>query len=114
MSFLKVNKDVFAWTLVDMPGIPTLMAVHKLNTSPLKKPVAQKRRLFGGERLKPIREEVQKLLQAGFMRRVDYCEWIANPVLVKKSNGKWRMCINYTNLNEACPKIVSPCLVSTS
>ncbi|GKV23674.1 hypothetical protein SLEP1_g33376 [Rubroshorea leprosula] len=40
----------------------------------------------------------------GFVRRVDYCKWIANPVLIKKSNGKWRMCIDYTNLNEACLK----------
>ncbi|GKV18271.1 hypothetical protein SLEP1_g28676 [Rubroshorea leprosula] len=69
-----------------------------------EKPVAQKRCLFGGERLKVIKEEVEKLLQAGFIRRVDYCEWVANPVLVKKANGKWQMCIDYTNLNNACPK----------
>ncbi|GKU94659.1 hypothetical protein SLEP1_g8119 [Rubroshorea leprosula] len=56
----------------------------------------------------PTLEEVQKLLQAWFIRRVDYCEWIANPVMVKKSNGKWRMCIDYTNLNDACPKDCHP------
>ncbi|GKV11256.1 hypothetical protein SLEP1_g22522 [Rubroshorea leprosula] len=81
---------------------------HKLSTNPLKKPVAQKRRLFGGERLQAIKEEVEKLLQAGFVRKVDYCEWVANPVLVKKANGKWRMCIDYTNLNHACPKDCYP------
>ncbi|GKV02599.1 hypothetical protein SLEP1_g15017 [Rubroshorea leprosula] len=73
-----------------------------------EKPVAQKQRLFEGERLKVIKEEVEKLLQAGFIRRVDYCEWVANPVLVKKANGKWRMCIDYTNLNDACPKDCYP------
>ncbi|GKV27059.1 hypothetical protein SLEP1_g36267 [Rubroshorea leprosula] len=52
ISFLKSNKDVFAWTLADMPGILTLVAVHKLSTHLLKKPVAQKRCLFRGERLK--------------------------------------------------------------
>ncbi|GKV44466.1 hypothetical protein SLEP1_g51650 [Rubroshorea leprosula] len=78
------------------------------STNPLKKPVAQKRRLFGGERLQAIKEEVEKLLQAGFVRKVDYCEWVANPVLVKKANGKWRMCIDYTNLNNACPKDCYP------
>ncbi|GKV35451.1 hypothetical protein SLEP1_g43714 [Rubroshorea leprosula] len=51
-----------------------------LNTNLLKKPVAQKQRLFGGERLQVIKEEVEKLLQAGFVKRVDYCEWVANPV----------------------------------
>ncbi|GKV05317.1 hypothetical protein SLEP1_g17345 [Rubroshorea leprosula] len=108
VGFLKANKDVFAWTSADMPGIPTSVAVHKLNTNPLRKPVAQKRWLFGGERLTAIKEEVKKLLQAGFIRRVDYCEWIANPVMVKKSNGKWRMCIDYTNLNDARPKDCHP------
>ncbi|GKV48259.1 hypothetical protein SLEP1_g55083 [Rubroshorea leprosula] len=108
ISFLRANKDVFAWTSADMPGIPTSVFQHKLSTNPLKKPVAQKRRLFGGERLKVIKEEVEKLLQAGFVRRVDYCEWVANPVLVKKANGKWRMCIDYTNLNDACPKDCYP------
>ncbi|GKV03027.1 hypothetical protein SLEP1_g15392 [Rubroshorea leprosula] len=104
IAFLRANNDVFAWTSADMPGIPTSVFQHKLNTNPLKKPVGQKRRLFGGERLKVIKEEVEKLLQAGFVRRVDYCEWVAKPVLVKKANGKWRMCIDYTNLNNACPK----------
>ncbi|GKV38865.1 hypothetical protein SLEP1_g46725 [Rubroshorea leprosula] len=108
IAFLRANKDVFAWTSADMPGIPTSVFQHKLSTNPLKKPVAQKRRLFGGERLQVIKEEVEKLLQAGFVRRVDYCEWVANPVLVKKANGKWRMCIDYTNLNDACPKDCYP------
>ncbi|GKV38221.1 hypothetical protein SLEP1_g46157 [Rubroshorea leprosula] len=58
--------------------------------------------------LQVIKEEVEKLLQAGFVRRVDYCEWAANPVLVKKANGKWLMCIDYTNLNDACPKNCYP------
>ncbi|GKU94694.1 hypothetical protein SLEP1_g8146 [Rubroshorea leprosula] len=91
ITFLRANKDIFAWTSTNMPGIPTSVSQHKLNTNPLKKPVAQKRRLFGGERLKVIKEEVEKLLQAGFVRRVDHCEWVANPVLVKKANGKWQM-----------------------
>jgi hypothetical protein len=42
------------------------------------------------------------LLKAGFIREVDY--WLANVVLVKKSNGKWRMCVDFTDLNKACPK----------
>ncbi|GKV02696.1 hypothetical protein SLEP1_g15094 [Rubroshorea leprosula] len=94
--------------VMDMPGIPNSVSQHKLSTNPLKKPVAQKRHLFGGERLQAIKEEVTKLLQAGFIRKVDYCEWVANPVLVKKANGKWRMCIDYTNLNNACPKDCYP------
>ncbi|GKU90960.1 hypothetical protein SLEP1_g4897 [Rubroshorea leprosula] len=108
ITFLRANNDVFAWTSANMPRIPKSIFQHKLSTNPLKKPVAQKRRLFGGERLQVIKEEVEKLLQAGFVRKVDYCEWVANPVLVKKANGKWRMCIDYTNLNQACPKDCYP------
>ncbi|GKV47960.1 hypothetical protein SLEP1_g54808 [Rubroshorea leprosula] len=108
IAFLRANNDVFAWTSADMPGIPNSVSQHKLSTNLLKKPVAQKRRLFGGERLQAIKEEVTKLLQAGFVKKVDYCEWVANPVLVKKANGKWRMCIDYTNLNNACPKDCYP------
>src|SRR3954464_6001539 len=49
-------------------------------------------------------EEVEKLLQAGFIQEITYPEWLANVVLVKKSNGKWRMCVDFTDLNKACPK----------
>jgi hypothetical protein len=45
---------------------------------------------------------VEKLLKARFIREVYYHDWLANVVLVKKSNGKWRMCIDFTDLNKAC------------
>ena len=48
--------------------------------------------------------KVEKLLTAGFIREVYYPKWLANVVMVKKSNGKWRMCVDFTNLNCACPK----------
>ena len=51
-----------------------------------------------------INEEVGKLLPARFIREVHYPEWFANVGMVKKSNGKWRICIDYTDLNKACPK----------
>ena len=49
-------------------------------------------------------EEVEKLLTAGFIREVYYPKWLANVVMVKKSNGKWRMCVDFTDLNNACTK----------
>ncbi|GKV18335.1 hypothetical protein SLEP1_g28734 [Rubroshorea leprosula] len=100
--------DVFAWTTDEMPSIPTELTVHKLSTDPTRRPVAQKRRLFGPEKQAALDKEIQKLLQAGFIRRVEYSEWVSNPVLVKKPNGKWRMCIDFTNLNEVCPKDPHP------
>ena len=56
------------------------------------------------ERQKLIAEETKKLLDTGFIREVIHPEWVANVVLVKKANGKYRMCIDYTDLNKACPK----------
>ena len=89
IHFLKQNKDVFAWKQEDMGGIDPAIITHRLNVSPSFKPVKQKRRSFAQERQKAINEEVGKLLQAGAIREVEYPEWLANVVLVKKENGKW-------------------------
>jgi hypothetical protein len=55
-----------------------------------------------------IGEEVHKLLAAGFIKEVFHPEWLANPVLVKKKGRKWRMCVDYTGLNKAYPKVPHP------
>ena len=104
VQFLRQNRDIFAWKQADMSGIFPAIITHKLNTNPSFKPVKQKRRSFAPERQKAINEEVSKLLQAGAIREVEYPEWLANVVLVKKANGKWRLCIDFTNINKACPK----------
>ena len=66
--------------------------------------------MFAQERDKVITEEVQKLLDANFIWEVYYPNWLANVVMVKKANGKWRMYIDFTNLNRACPKDSYPLL----
>ena len=104
IHFLKQNKDVFAWKQEDMGGIDPIIITHRLNVSPSFKPVKQKRRSFALERQKVINEEVSKLLQAGAIREEEYPEWLANVVLVKKENDKWRLCINFTDVNRACLK----------
>ena len=103
-QFLRQNRDIFAWKQADMSGIDPTAITYKLNTNPSFKPVKQKRRSFAPERQKAINEEVGKLLQAGAIREVEYPEWLANVVLVKKANGKWRLCIDFTDINKACPK----------
>ena len=103
-QFLRQNRDVFAWKQADMGGIDTTVITHRLNTNPSFKPTKQKRRSFAPERQKSINEEVDKLLQAGAIREVEYPEWLTNVVLVKKASGKWRLCINFTDINKACPK----------
>ncbi|XP_074374821.1 uncharacterized protein LOC141715244 [Apium graveolens] len=102
--FLKANLDVFAWSHADMVGIDPNVMCHRLNIDPDKKGVRQKRRPISGERAEALKEEVDRLLQAGLVRESFYPMWLANPVLVKKLNGKWRTCVDFTDLNKACPK----------
>nr|KYP62173.1 Retrovirus-related Pol polyprotein from transposon 297 family [Cajanus cajan] len=100
--------DLFVWTAADMPGIDPSFHCHRLSVCRDAKPIAQKKRKMGGERSQAVKEETTKLLHAGFIREVKYSTWLANLVMVKKANGKWRMCIDYTDLNKACPKDAYP------
>ena len=71
-QFLRQNRDVFAWKQEELGGIDPTVITHRLNTSPSFKPVKQKSRSFALERKKAINEEVDKLLQAGAIREVEY------------------------------------------
>ena len=104
IHFLKQNIELFTWKQEDMRGIDPAIITHKMNISLSFKPVKQKRRSFAPERQKAINEEVNKLFQAKAIREVEYPNWLANVVLIKKANGKWRLCIKFTNVNKACPK----------
>ena len=104
IEFLKNNLDVFACTYDDMPGIDSEAIFHKLNVNPSIRPIKQKRRVFAPDKNQVISDEVEKLLMVGFIREVFYPDWLANVVMVKKANGKWRMCVDFTDFNKACPK----------
>ena len=91
-----------------MPGIDPSVITHRLNVCPSSKLVQQKKIVFALERDNAIKDEVQKLIAVKFIREVYYPDWLANVVMVKKANGKWRMCVNFTDLNKACPKDSNP------
>ena len=97
-------RDIFAFSTEEMPGTPPSVMCHKLDIKPGYKPVKQKVRHQGKKRIKAAKEEVGKLLHAGFIWECKYSDWLSNVVLVKKSNGKWRMCVDFIDLNKACPK----------
>nr|KYP76663.1 Transposon Ty3-G Gag-Pol polyprotein [Cajanus cajan] len=101
---LKDNVSAFAWHSSDMPGIDPNFLCHKLAIDPSAKAIILKRRKFGEEKRKAIAKETKKLVLAGHVREIQYPTWLANVVMVHKSNGKWRMCTDFTNLNKACPK----------
>jgi len=96
--------DAFAWSASDMPGIDPDFLCHRLTMDPKVRPVRQRRRKFNEERRLVVQEETRKMLNANHIREIQYPDWLANVVLVKKANGKWRMCVDFTDLNKACPK----------
>nr|ABF97190.1 retrotransposon protein, putative, Ty3-gypsy subclass [Oryza sativa Japonica Group] len=98
------NKDIFAWKPSDMPGIPREVIEHSLHVKEDAKPIKQRLRRFAQDRKDAIKEELTKLLAAGFIKEVLHPDWLANPVLVRKKTGQWRMCVDYTDLKKSCPK----------
>ena len=87
-----------------MLGIPREVTEHTLKIHPGSKPVKQRLRRFDEEKRRAIGEEIAKLLATAFIKEVYHPEWLANHVLVRKKSRKWRMCVDYTGLNKACPK----------
>ncbi|GJZ55010.1 reverse transcriptase domain-containing protein [Tanacetum coccineum] len=103
-NLLQRSLDIFAWTPADMTGVPRHIAEHRLNVREGCQPVRQKKRGQAAERNIAINDEVSKLVAAGIMREVHYHDWLSNPVMVKKSDNSWRMCVDFKDLNKACPK----------
>ena len=104
MLLLRESSDVFAWSTAEMPGIPPSVISYSLSVNLLARPVKQKKRKLGLERLTAVRQKTAKLQKADFIREVHYPNWLSNVVMVKKANGKWRMCVDFIDLNRACPK----------
>jgi hypothetical protein len=103
-QFLNKNKDVFAWSAKDLQGVNKDIIEHTLETDERITPKKQKLRKMSEEKVKVVEAEVQRLHDAKVIREVLYPVWMANIVPVKKKNGKWRMCVDFTNLNKACKK----------
>jgi hypothetical protein len=104
VQFLQKNKDVFAWFAKDLTRVDRNFIEHRLNIDPSVKPQRQKLRKMSDDKVVVVKSEVQRLLDATVICEVMYPKWLANTVPVKKKNGKWRMCIDFTDLNKATPK----------
>ena len=104
IEFLKQNIDVFAWNTYEAPGVDPEFICHHLNVNPLIDPKKKLSQRPSKKHAEAVREEVAKLKQARAIKEVFYPEWLANTVVVKKKSGKWRVCVDFTDLNKACPK----------
>ncbi|XP_076884194.1 uncharacterized protein LOC143533232 [Bidens hawaiensis] len=94
-QLLTRNVDIFAWQTADMTGVPRRIAEHKLRVNITFTPIVQKKRKMGLEQTKAMNEQVQDLLHTGIIRPIQYQTWVDNPVIGPKSNGTWRMCIDF-------------------
>ena len=104
VEFLKRNIDVFVWNAYEAPGVNPDFICHHLNVNPLITPKKQLPRRLSKEHAEAVRQEVTKLKQTRAIKEVFYPKWLANTIVVKKKSRKWRVCIDFTDLNKACPK----------
>jgi hypothetical protein len=103
LSFLDKNNDVFAWSTSDLVGVSRDVIEHRLQIIPSAKPKKKLHKMVD-EKIQAAKAKIQRLLDAGFIREVVYTKWLSNVVMVRKKNGKWWMCTNFTDLNKCCPK----------
>ena len=108
IEFLRRNINVFAWNSYEALGVDPSLIYHYLNVNPYVTPKKQLPRRSSKEHSDAVKDKVTKLKQARAIKEVFYPEWIANTVVVKKKNGKWRVYVDFTNLNKACPKNLVP------
>ncbi|GJZ67664.1 hypothetical protein Tco_0630904 [Tanacetum coccineum] len=112
IKLLKDNADVFAWQYLDMTGIPRTLKIrgsnfdteNKLNEVKKIMPVQQKKRRMALKRVAAASKEVEELRKVGILRETRYQTWVANTVMVKKTNEARRMCVDFTDINKAYPK----------
>jgi hypothetical protein len=104
LSCLSKNRDVFAWSALDLVGVSRSIIEHSLGIDPSVRPKKQQLHKMSDEKTEAAKAEVHRLLEAKFIEPVAYPMWLANVVMVQKKNDKWQMCIDFTSLNKACPK----------
>ena len=87
-----------------MPGLDPKVAVHRLAIDPSTKPVKQAQRRMNPDLQLPVIAEVDKMEKAGFIEPCIYTSWLSNIVVVRKKNGQIRVCVDFRDVNQACPK----------
>ena len=106
VEVLKEFRDCFAWSYEEMPGLKRTLVEHRLPIKSEFKPHRQPSRRMSKEVELKVKEEIEKLLKANFIRPTRYAQWLVNIIPVIKKNGKLRVCIDFRDLNTATPKDV--------
>jgi hypothetical protein len=101
---LREYTDCFAWDYTELPGLDRSIVEHRLPLKPGFRPFQQRARQMKAEVLEEVKKEVEKMITAGFIRPCRYAEWISSIVPVQKKDGRWRVCVDFRDLNRATPK----------
>ena len=96
--------DVFAWSTYETSRVDPNFICHHLNVNTSVTPKKQPPRRSFRDHFDAVKDEMTKFKQVGTIKEVFYPKWLANTVVVKKKNGKWRVCVDFMDLNKACPK----------
>ena len=104
VDLLRRNVDVFAWDAYKAPRVDPNFICHHLNINPSITSRRQPPQRPSKEHVEAVKNEVTKLKLAGAIKEVFYPQWLGNTVVVKKKTGKWRACVDFTDLNKAYPK----------
>ncbi|MCO5585922.1 hypothetical protein L7F22_039856 [Adiantum nelumboides] len=100
-ELLKEFKDIFAWTYHDMKGVPSLVVQHTIPMISIAKPVQQRPYPMNPKYAKIVQEELEKLIKCGFIYPIEHSEWVSPIVIVPKTNGKLRVCMDLKKINAA-------------
>lgn len=110
LLLLVQNIDVFAWSPYNVLGVDPEFITHKLHVDPVFPPKKQKSRRSARQNVEAVKPEVESLKLARAIKEVYFLEWLSNTVVVKKKNGKWRVYVDFTDLNRACSNDPFPVL----
>jgi len=108
IEFLRRNLDAFAWSAYEAPRLYPSFIYHHLNVNPFVNSKKQPPRRSSKDHSDAVKNDVMKLKQTGAIKEVFYPEWLANTIVVKKKNEKWRVCVDFTELNKTCLKDLFP------
>ena len=103
-NVFRKNLETFAWSYKEMKGVHPSMCTHHIYIIEGCKRVRKSQRRMNQALKDIVKEELQKLLDAGFIYPISDSEWVSPLVLVPKKNGKWRICVDYRELNKATKK----------
>lgn len=104
LGFLRENIDVFVWSAYEVLGVDPNFICHHLKVNSTVAPKRQPPPCSFKEHTEVVKEEVVKFKRARATKEAFYTEWLANTIVVKKKLGKWRVCVDFIDLNKACPK----------